>query len=232
MAESEIRLPTDLRILESMGQGKRQTSTNLAAMLDRDRRYVTNRLNFLREERYLRDPGPAERSRMVEITPKGRIAVFRGNRLIREQYSMFNHLCDHVFSCNRDLEDQFLPDLIATRHFENRALQTLSDINGLTIPSEFENQLSLEDHEYSTSLGLLYSLHFWSLAERKDGMNVYQITTRGEEYLEMLPGSAFEYESFEMSVHDWVDATKRIREYYNESEKSLLNQVTKCWDTD
>lgn len=232
MAESEIRLPTDFRILELMAQGKRQTSTNLAAMLDLDRRYVTNRLNFLREEGYLRDPGPAEQSRMVEITAMGRIAIFRGDRLVREQYSMFRHLCHHVFACNRKLEDQFLPDLIATRHHENRALQKLSEIDGLTIPSEFENQLNLEDHAYSTSSDVLYSLYFWSLAERKDNMDVYQISPRGEKYLELLPESAFESESFEVGVDDWIEATEYVREYYTDEEIALLEEITKCWNVE
>lgn len=226
MTGEGVRLPTDLDILSAMADGKRQTSTNLASILDKDRRYVTNRLNFLREEGYLQDPGPADDSRMKEITRKGQVAVFRKDKFVRDQYSTFEFLCEHVASCNRKLDDRFLPDLIATRYDENTALRTLSEIDGITIPSEFEERLSRDATMSADASEYLYRLFFWSLADRKSEMGVYKFTSRGKRYLELLPDSAFEYETFDLGVEEWAEFTEQLRETYTEEELSMLDKLT------
>jgi DNA-binding MarR family transcriptional regulator len=226
MTGEDVRLPTDLDILTTMADGKRQTSTNLASILDRDRRYVTNRLNFLREEGYIQDPGPADNSRMNEITPKGRIAAYRRDKFVRDQYATFEYLCGHIVTCNNHLEERFMPDLIATRHDENTALKALSDVDGITIASEFSSRLSLDDSSPETAADLLYRLFFWSLADRKSEVGVYEITQRGKRYLRQLPESAFTYETFDLGIQEWVEFTEQLRETYSEEEVTRLNTVT------
>lgn len=226
MTGEDVRLPTDLNILSKMADGKRQTSTNLASILDRDRGYITNRLSFLREEGYLQDPGPADNSRMSEITPKGRVAVFRKDKFVRDQYSTFEYLCEHVAICNSHLDERFLPDLIATRHDENTALRTLAEVDGITIPSEFDERLPRDANMSADASEYLYRLFFWSLADRKSEMGVYKFNQRGEQYLELLPESAFEYETFDLGMDEWVEFTEQLRDTYTEDEFNMLDRLT------
>lgn len=226
MTGDNVRLPTDIDILTTMADRKRQTSTNLASILNKDRRYMTNRLNFLREEGYLRDPGPADNSRMVEITPMGLVAVFRKDKLVREHYSRFTHLCERVADCNRNLEQRFLPDLIATEYGDNWFLRRLNKIDGLTIPSEFSDEIPIDDQVLSDIDDVLYQLSFWSLADRKDGMDVYKITQRGKQYLELLPESAFEYQTFDLGIEDYAEFTEQLRGTYTKEEMNKLENLT------
>ena len=220
-----VRLPTDIEILTSVADGKRQTSTNLSAILDKDRRYVTNRIKYLKQRGYVEDPGPAENSRMVEITQKGQVAVFHRNKLLRKYYSSFESLCEHIQYCNTEHGEQFMPDLVATRFYENHALHLLAEIDGLTIPSDFADQLSLDDYSAPEPSDLLYHLYFWSLADRREEMDVYEITELGERYLELLPSSAFTRSDFDFSIERSVQLTKKLRESYPKEKLEKLDRV-------
>lgn len=67
--------PTDFDILEAMSDGKRQTATNLAAIIDRDSRYMNNRLADLAAIGLVEKVGPSPRSSMYTITDRGRITL-------------------------------------------------------------------------------------------------------------------------------------------------------------
>ncbi len=74
-ATVKLVVPTDFEILEAMSDGKRQTATNLGAIVDRSSRYMNNRLAQLRGDGLVRKVGPADNSHMYVITEKGRLAL-------------------------------------------------------------------------------------------------------------------------------------------------------------
>lgn len=225
MTESKYRLPTDRRIFAAMSDTRRQTSTNLAAMLDLDRRYVSSRLKFLREKGYLFEPGPADQSRMFEPTTMGRIAIFHKEKLIRKYTEQFEYLCGHIYKYNQEIDGQFYPDLLATTYENNVALRELADIDGLTIPSELSDKLNV----FINVRDNLYFLYFWSLAERKDKMDVYELTSRGSQYLSLLSEDAFEDPDFgENQISEMIENTDAIREEYTKQELDRLAILTRC----
>jgi hypothetical protein len=67
--------PTDFEILAAMSDGKRQTATNLGALIDRDSRYMNNRLASLAAFGLVEKVGPSPRSSMYVITSRGRIVL-------------------------------------------------------------------------------------------------------------------------------------------------------------
>lgn len=67
--------PTDFEILEAMSNDKRQTATNLAAIIHRDSRYMNNRLASLAAFGLVEKVGPSPRSSMYVITERGRVAL-------------------------------------------------------------------------------------------------------------------------------------------------------------
>lgn len=76
MTEQPVKLvvPTDFDILRVMSDGKRQTAPNLAEILDRDSRYMNNRLAALAGGGLVEKVGPSDRSGMYVITEKGQKA--------------------------------------------------------------------------------------------------------------------------------------------------------------
>lgn len=64
--------PTDLELLESLADGKRDVAANLALELDKDRAYINTRLPQLEDYGLLKRIGPAPKSGLYEITDKGK----------------------------------------------------------------------------------------------------------------------------------------------------------------
>lgn len=71
----KLVVPTDFEILDAMSDGKRQTAPNLAEILDRESRYMNNRLAELAGKGLVKRVGPSDRSGMYVITEKGRAAL-------------------------------------------------------------------------------------------------------------------------------------------------------------
>ena len=67
--------PTDIELLEALADGKRNVAANLAIELDKDRAYVNTRLPQLEAYELLDRVGPAPKSGLYEITPKGKEVV-------------------------------------------------------------------------------------------------------------------------------------------------------------
>ena len=71
----KLVVPTDFDILAAMSDGKRQTATNVAAIIDRDSRYMNNRLAELAGHGLIEKVGPADQSGMYVITDRGLAAL-------------------------------------------------------------------------------------------------------------------------------------------------------------
>ena len=60
-------------------------------------------------------------------------------------------------------------------------------------------------------------------------MDGYKLTQRGKQYLELLPESAFEYETFDLGMDDWVAFTEQMRWAYTEKEIDRLDQFAETF---
>lgn len=67
--------PTDFEILEILADGGRNTAANISVALDKDRGYTNTRLPHLADYGLVKRIGPAPKSGLYEITPKGRIVL-------------------------------------------------------------------------------------------------------------------------------------------------------------
>lgn len=66
---------TDFKVLNELMDGKRNNSANLAIILNIDRPYLNTRMRVLDDYGLVKRIGPAERSGLYEITPKGQLVV-------------------------------------------------------------------------------------------------------------------------------------------------------------
>jgi hypothetical protein len=71
----KLRQPTDFLILEALHTYGRNVAPNLAAITDKSRKNINNRLPVLDDYGLVRKIGPAERSGLYELTDKGRVAL-------------------------------------------------------------------------------------------------------------------------------------------------------------
>jgi hypothetical protein len=71
----KLRQPTDFLILEALHTYGRNVAPNLAAITDKSRKNINNRLPVLDDYDLVRKIGPAERSGLYELTDKGRVAL-------------------------------------------------------------------------------------------------------------------------------------------------------------
>ncbi|ELZ14445.1 hypothetical protein C478_07467 [Natrinema thermotolerans DSM 11552] len=206
-------MPTDAKILTGLTHGRRETPTNLAAQLkDTSQNYTANRLRKLELRGYTHSPGPADRSGMYEITTWGRYATAHIDRHERQYDELFHRLVtracgsqptpEHAYPDNipeEDRETQPAPDPCAEtdttllqlyRHVYD-ALKTLSDIDGVTIPTDFRERLPPTDDGNMASAGdaadSLYTLYFYGLADRREGMEAYSITDAGRQLVNQNP---------------------------------------------
>ena len=72
-----IRLtqPTDFQILDTLSDGKRDTASNVAKRIDKNRSYINTRLPVLADYDLIKKIGPHESSGLYQITPLGVAAV-------------------------------------------------------------------------------------------------------------------------------------------------------------
>lgn len=190
-------LPIDQHILNVLINGRRQTPRNLAAIINSDntRNYIGNRLRALEKRGYLFSPGPADRSGMYEITSWGRVAEYRISQYDRGYNDLFHELVIRTVETQPDPEHvpyshypdnpNPAPDPDGTTYTdwtkltesELNALYSLIDITGITIPSDFTSH-NETDNELSTNdaADILYALHFYGLADRRDGMDAYVVS--------------------------------------------------------
>jgi len=183
-------LPIDRHILDTLSTGRRQTPKNLAAIITTDdtRNYIGNRLRTLEKRGYLHSPGPADRSGMYEITSWGRAAHHHLPEYDRGYDTLFHELVKRIVDSQPD-PDRAPPghypntphpapdprgdthtDWIQLTETEITALKALSSIEGITIPSDFTDHISVETGE---AADILYTLHFFGFADRRDGMDAY-----------------------------------------------------------
>jgi len=71
----KLAAPTDFELLAALSDGKRNTAANLAIEIERNRSYINTRLPVLADYGLVERIGPAERSGLYEITPRGRAAL-------------------------------------------------------------------------------------------------------------------------------------------------------------
>lgn len=90
----KLVVPTDFEILEVMSDGKRQTAPNLAALLDKESKYMNNRLADLAGHGLVEKVGPAERSGMYVITDFGRAALDHRDEYAHDSAREFRELIE------------------------------------------------------------------------------------------------------------------------------------------
>lgn len=76
-----LRRPTDFLVLEALHSYGRNVAPNLAQITGKSRKNVNNRLPVLQDYDLVSKIGPAERSGLYEITPRGRVVL-----RLRDQY--------------------------------------------------------------------------------------------------------------------------------------------------
>lgn len=214
MSSQPLTTPTDIEIIELLSTGARQTPANVAAHLERDSRYMSERLRSLEEREYIRDAPPAERSGMYELTNLGIIVAFHIHTYVRDYHDTFHAMSEIIHK--EQPEGTFYPDLIKLDEPDRIALDRLNNIEGLTVPSELEIEIS-HDAGYSprTTGEALFSLSYNGLAERVDGMDVYRITERGEKTVDLLYSG----------VDDPIELTEQLREAYTTEESERLETL-------
>lgn len=209
-----LTVPTDVEILDLLSNGDRQTPANVAAHLDHDSRYMSERLRNLEERGYIRDAPPAERSGMYELTTLGAIAAFHIHTYVRDYHNMFRGNTEAIL--DNQPENEFYPDLILTNDANRLGLFELDRAEGLVVPSELHIEFA-HDRDYAPIAAneALYSLSYHGLAERVDNMDVYRLTERGEK-------------AADMSIEDLtnpVELTDQLRETYTDDEQERLNTL-------
>lgn len=88
--------PTDFEILDAMADSKRQTATNIGAILGKDSRYMNNRLAELAGHGLVEKVGPSDRSGMYIITERGRVALEHRDEYDHDTAREFGELVDRA----------------------------------------------------------------------------------------------------------------------------------------
>jgi len=196
--------PTDEKILHVLTHGRRETPRNLSAQLtDTTRSYTGDRLRALEIRGYVHTPGPADRSGMYEISTWGRVATAHINKHARGYDDLYHRLVVRTVSSqpnpehvSNDPDDSHpapdphndtITDWIQLHPHELTGLKTLTKLDGVAIPSDFSTHINtttngqLNETEISTNTAadILYTLFFYGLAKRHDGMDAYTTTDRG-----------------------------------------------------
>ena len=212
MENKPLTVPTDLEIAELLSTGERQTPANVAAHLDHDSRYMSERLRNLEGRGYIRDAPPAERSGMYELTNRGAVAAFHIHTYVRDHHRMFHGSTEAILDNQPD--DAFYPDLVMTSEPSRTALFKLDERDGLIVPSDLHIELVHESDMSPRGVGeILYGLYYDGLVERVDNMDVYRITERGE-VAANLPIDV---------LTNPVELTDRLRETYTADETERLS---------
>lgn len=180
---------------------------------DHDRSYTAHRLSNLADRGYVGKVGPSPNSSMYWITTWGRITYNHFETYDRGYDDLFHSLVtrtatsqpepDHTHpvttwadtdDADTDTAPRFDPcsntrtDWLTLTKPEYSALHTLHGTDGVAIPTQFPvdtiDALVTGDDNPETAARLLYTLHFYGLADRHDGMDAYSITDRGIEIVE------------------------------------------------
>lgn len=94
-------MPTSFQVLRVLNDRKRQTAPNLAEILDKDSRYMSNQLNDLAGQGLVRRVGPSDNSKMFEITERGQIAIEYADEYSHQEASEFGRLVNRVLKDRR-----------------------------------------------------------------------------------------------------------------------------------
>lgn len=180
-----LTLPTTREILTVLADGKRQTPINVAAILDRDRNYMSQQLRDLESRGFVHDPGPAERSGMYELTDLGRIAAERIDRYVRDYHDQWLDVITRAHNTQPD--DEYVPRLLALTDDEYTALQIVTVTHtehgqdyafhtnvAETARNEFDVELSPD-----VAGTHLYRLYVNLLLDREQNIDAYRLNTRG-----------------------------------------------------
>lgn len=73
--QTRLVQPTDFQLLAALADGYRDTASNLAVRIEKDRNYVNTRLPALADADLIQRIGPNEHSGLYQITPRGVVAV-------------------------------------------------------------------------------------------------------------------------------------------------------------
>ena len=211
-----LTVPTDLEILETLAGGKRQTPANVAAILNKERKYMSDRLRKLEDRGYLRDAPPADRSGMYEITATGLIAAFHTDEYVRSYHDTFHRLCEIVL--NHQPEDRFLPDLIVLDEWRKYAFLSLASLDGITIPSEHPRDAGGGSMTETQVRKGLYTAYYFGLGERKDGMDVYESSPLGDRCRDLMMDGAT----------DPTELTLQLREEYPDERRRRVSRMEPC----
>ena len=66
---------TDFLVLDALSDGERNVAANIAIEVDRNRGYLNSRFQVLWDYGLVERIGPAERSGLYQITPKGKFVL-------------------------------------------------------------------------------------------------------------------------------------------------------------
>lgn len=164
--------PTDADILTILADGRRQTQSNLAVLLDKDTGYISTRLSSLRNNSLVHRVGPAKQSTLYEITPTGRAALHDSNTPRPEEVTRSQpaipHLSPRAFDILDTLHDTDpvpIVDLANTLEINPKFLEYLLD--GLAY------QYLIEE------IDLTVTMTHDNVAIKETTQRAYRITERG-----------------------------------------------------
>lgn len=215
-----LTIPTDRNILVEMMDQKRYSPKLLGLLLDQDSSYIASQLRKLEERGYVQDPvhnynlENDERSQMYELTQLGVIVTYHIPRYIKGLHTSFEVISNYILAQQPDSE--FMPDLIVLSDIDKVALRSLQDHDDMTIPSELKLEVEKQNYSPRTTHEALYTLYCHKLATRHGNLDVYKISDRGNQVLDLL----------DEGISSSVEITREIRKTYSEDEQDWLDQFT------
>jgi len=86
--------PTDFLILGALSDGERDTASNIAKRINKNRSYINTRLPILADYELICKVGPNDNSGLYQITPLG-VAAVQKQALYNEDRNQFDsEICD------------------------------------------------------------------------------------------------------------------------------------------
>lgn len=216
----QLTLPTDREILQVIDDQNRFTPKLVGLIIDKDPGYMSSELRKLESLGYVTDPAKEyqitdDRSGMYTLTSLGVVARYRLDTYVRDHHRTF-HAHSRIILENQP-DNAFYPDLVVLDEPTKTALHELSNVDGVTIPSELHIELSHDaDYAPQTAGEALYTLSYHGLAERVEEMDVYRITDRGTRATDLLSDGD----------RDPVELTENLRETYSNTKQELLHRLT------
>jgi hypothetical protein len=215
-----LTLPTDCDIIQQISDKKRYTPKLVGLLLDKDSSYIASELRELEAREYVTDPATEygltdDRSGMYTLTRFGAVVAFHIHTYVRDHHRAFEPHSNYILDNQPD--DDFYPDLVKLDEPAQIALQQLTRVDGVTIPSELHIEIEHEaGYGPRTTAKALYTLYYHGLAERVEQMDVYRVTDRGEKA----------YELMHTDISGPTELTDKLRETYSDTERERLNRLT------